>query len=239
MRVPWLSCVRSMVLALGWLAASPYVLRGAEDHPTVDEILQRFIEHSQTAPPSDVQAAYRCTRQTITEDMDSDGKIKHRKVKVGETQSHASGPGDARKWSSSNGFVLDDVLLRRYHFTLTGDETLNGRHAYVMTFAPRQPAAPIRHFQDHLLNRVNGTLWIDAEDYELVKANLTLGEPVSFGILGAVDALTFAFERARLDEGSWLTRWTETFVKARKFLTPLQTRKRVDWSDFRRVNISG
>jgi len=32
-----------------------------------------------------------------------------------------------------------------------------------------------------------------------------------------------------------LTRWTDTVINARKFLKSIQTRKRVDWTDFKRL----
>lgn len=239
MRFPWLWCAGRTWLAFGFCLFASLLCRGEEPLPPVEEVIRRFIERSQTNSVVEEQTSYRCTRQTVTEDMDSDGHIKNRKVKIRETQSRASGPGDARKWSTSNGFSLDASLLRRYTFTLAGVETLNERPAYLLKFVPKVPPAPIRRFQDHLLNRVAGTLWIDQQDYELVKAQLRLEEPVSFGIIGAVDTLTFAFERARSNEGGWLTKWTETYVKARKFLTPLQTRKRVEWSDFHPANAEG
>jgi hypothetical protein len=204
--------------------------------PEVDEVLQRLIQRSQSDNPIQPHGAYLCTKQTLTEEMDSQGRVTERKVKVRETESRPDGATAANKWGSENGIGLDAQLLRRYHFSLLKREDINGRPALLLTFVPKVPPAPVRHFQDRLLNRAMGTLWVDEEDYELVKANICLGEPVSFGIFGAVDALNFAFERERSDSGNWLTHWTETYVKARKFLKPIQTRKRVDWRDFRRLD---
>jgi hypothetical protein len=195
-----------------------------------------MIEHSQTKDRVEPPQPYVCTKQTVTEQFDSDGKVTERKVNVGETRSAANGNRDANKWTTSNGFSIDKELLSRYEFSILAKETVNGRPAYLLSFVPKQPPPPVHHFQDRLLNRAMGSIWIDDQDYDLVKANICLGQPVSFGILGAVDSFTFAFERARAEDGSWLTRWTETFIKARKFLKFVQTRRRVDWSDFKKAN---
>jgi hypothetical protein len=236
-RTQW--CLTVTVCLVAGVALGSQSSFKTQDVPPVDEILRRMVEraHTQEAePPPD---AYLCTKQTVTEDMDPDGRITERKVRTSESRSGGRGSIDASKWSNKNGFNLDLELLRRYRFSLIGEEKVNGRTTLVLAFAPKQSTLPTFHLQDRLLNRAKGTVWVDAQEYDLVKANICLGEPVSFGILGAVDEFTFAFERARSDDGNWLTSWTETFVKARKFLKPVQTRRRVDWRDYRRASATG
>ena len=89
------------------------------------------------------------------------------------------------------------------------------------------------------MNRAMGTLWIDEQDDQSVKATIGLSESVSFGILGAVDSLNFGFERLHTETGTWLTRWTDTAFKGRKFVIPVQFRKRVDCSNFTRLPPEG
>jgi hypothetical protein len=194
-----------------------------------------MVERSRSAHSGQDQGYYLCTKQTVTEELDSSGHVTSRKVKKGESKSNPSGAADANKWGSQNGINLDEQLLSRYRFTVAGREVLNGRSAFLLTFVPREPAPPVHHFQDRLLNRAMGSLWIDEKDYELVKASLSLSQPVSFGILGAVDAINFGFERTRGPDGNWFTKWTDTHFKGRKFIIPFQIRKRVDCTDFRRL----
>jgi hypothetical protein len=203
--------------------------------PSADAVLQQLIAHARGDHRSTPQGYYLCTKQTVTDELDSSGRITNRKVKVGESRPNPREASAANQWSSQNGFNLDEDLLHRYQFTLDRREVLNGRSSFVLTFVPKDPPAPIHKFQDRLLNRAMGTIWIDEQDHELVKASLCLGQPVSFGILGAVDTITFGFERGRTEEGAWLTKWTDTYFKGRKFVIPVQIRKRVDCSDFRRL----
>jgi hypothetical protein len=195
-----------------------------------------MVKRSQEVPRS--QAYYLCTKQTVTEELDSDGHVTDRKVKVGESHLDPKAIKDANKWGSQNGVKLNEDLLRRFQFTVVRRELLNRRSAFVLSFVPKDPPAPVHHFQDRLLNRAMGALWIDQQDYELVKADLCLGEPVSFGILGAVDSLRFSFERIHAQDGAWLTKWTDTFFKGRKFIIPVQFRKRVDCTAFKRLDAS-
>jgi hypothetical protein len=229
-----------LVLALACVWCRVASLQAAEPLPSADEVLRELVRRSQAQGASESQKnCYLCTKQTVTEEWDSSGRVAHRKVKVGESHIEPKAVKDANKWGSQNGVSLNEDLLRRYRFTVSRREMLNGRPTLVLTFVPTTPPAPVQRLQDRLLNRAMGTLWIDEQDSELVRANLCLCESVSFGILGAVDALNFSFERLHAPDGSWLMKWTDTFFKGRKFVIPVQIRKRVDCSDYRRLNAPG
>lgn len=224
------------VTGIVWLTTSA---QAEEPLPPVEEVLQKMVQRAQSERPDasqDGRSYYLCTKKTVTEEMDSSGQIRNRKVKVRESRSNPSGAADANKWSSKNGINLNADLLRRYQFTLLRREMFNGRPTFLLTFVPRDPPPRVRQLQDYLLNRTVGTVWIDEADHELARAVIRLGQPVSFGILGAVESFHFSFERARASDGHWLTRFTDTKVKARKFLIPVQTRKRVDWTGFRKLD---
>lgn len=236
---------RVALLGLVWFAAcgpapsSATPASATERLPTADQVLRELVKRSRNPRPADSPPCYLCTKQTVTEELDSSGRVTHRKVNVGESHLDPSAVKDANKWGSQNGVKLNEDLLQRFQFTLSHRELLNGRSTFVLTFVPKDPPAPVHQFQDRLLNQARGTLWIDEQDYELAQANLFLGQPVSFGILGAVQKLTFSFERTRAVDGAWLMKWTDTFFKGRKFIIPVQLRKRVDCSDFRRVDSPG
>jgi len=213
---------------------SPASLRGADRGlPSADQVLRQLLDHARAAQAPD--GYYLCTKQTVTDELDSSGHITSRKVKLGESRPSPREAKDASKWSTQNGFSIDQDLLQRYQFTVVDREIINGRSSLVLTFLPKDPPLPPLKFQDRLLNRAMGTVWIDEQDHELAKASLCLGQPVSFGILGAVDIVTFNFERARTADGAWLTKWTDAYFKGRKFVIPVQIRKRVDCTDFRKL----
>src|SRR5215831_17215351 len=68
-----------------------------------------------------------------------------------------SGKGDNRE-----NFLTPD-LVAHYSFKLNGQVNVNGRPAYEVTFAPKNPDAPIHHLADRLLNRISGTICIDVQ----------------------------------------------------------------------------
>lgn len=223
----------SGILGLLLLAGGASHLQAEGSLPSADEVLRRLLEHGR-GPQPEPQGYYLCTKQTVTEEMDRSGRVTSRKVKVGESKSQPNESANANKWGGQNGIAFDQDLLQRFDFTVAKKETINGRPTFLLTFAPKNPLWPIHRIQDRLLNRARGSLWIDEQDSELVKADLALSEPVSFGILGAVDVLQFSFERTHVDGGEWLTHWTETNFKGRKFVIPIQIRKRVDCGEYKK-----
>jgi hypothetical protein len=223
-----LSCVSSLALLTSW----PTLTRAGEALPSANEILQRLLDHNGTPRPAS-KAYFLCTKQTVDEEMDRGGRVTSRKIKVGESRSQPNNSTDARKWGGQNGVSFDRDLLQRFDFTVQKREMLNGRSTFLLTFVPKTPAWPVRRLQDRLLNRAAGSLWIDEQEAELVKADLYLSEPVSFGILGAADVIRFSFERSYVSGAGWLTHWIETNFKGRKFVIPIQVRRRVDCSDYK------
>lgn len=210
-------------------------VNGGEDFPSPETILHKVAERARSQRTMERSTPYTCTRETLTENFDRNGNVRERKVKVGQTHSRPGGAAEAEKWTSEQGVSLDEELLRRFQFRVTAREIVEGRSTLVLTFVTKDPPAPIRRLQDRVLNRAIGTIWVDEAEFELARAEITLGEPVSFGILGAIHAFSFSFVRERTQDGNWLTRWTDTTVNARKFLSPIQTRKRVEWSDFKKL----
>jgi len=206
---------------------------GNQDLPSPQEILRKVAERSGSAATNS-QSGYLCIKQTVTEEFDSAGRIVESKVRVKQTHSDSGGIAEANKWSKENGFSLDEELLRRYAFNVADRVMLNGRPTLLLTFGPNTPPPPVQRFQDRLLNRVVGSIWVDEQNSEVAKADLCLGTPVSFGILGAVDRFTFSFERFQADDGRWMTHWTDVSVRARKFVIPVRMRQRVDYTDFQK-----
>lgn len=215
------------------LLATPLL---AQDLPSAEDVLRHVIQRATRHREFENPSYYLCTKRTLKEEMDAEGNVTQRKERIGANRSQVTGTADADNWSNQNGFQLNEPLLERYHFTVEARETLNGRAALRLRFEPKDPPVPVRQFQDRLLNQTMGTVWVDEKEHELAKAILWLRTPVSFGILGAVEMFQFGFQRWRAEDGNWLTQWTDTHVKARKFIRHIQTHKRVDWSDFKRTS---
>jgi hypothetical protein len=119
---------------------------------------------------------------------------------VSETHSNVHGQ-QLRK----SDFLLNQDLVNRFNFTIVGRDLLNGRPALVVDFAPVNQTLPERNLKERFINKAAGRIWIDADDYSLVKADIHLTQQVNvgWGLIGAVWKFHYAFERERPTDGLW------------------------------------
>src|ERR1041385_2705641 len=113
--------------------------------PSADEVLRQLLEHARAAHGLPAgRGYYLCTKQTVTDELDSSWHITSRKVKLGESHPNPREASDASKWSTQNGFNLDEDLLRRFQFTVVERQMLNGRSNLLLHFVPKDPPPPAR-----------------------------------------------------------------------------------------------
>src|SRR5438552_3953776 len=84
------------------------------------------------------------------------------------------GPSKGSKPDNQENLLTPEVVAR-FKFTLISQKSINDRPAYEITFEPKRPEPPAHHMIDRLLNRISGTLWIDAEEFEVARAQISLG----------------------------------------------------------------
>lgn len=132
---------------------------------------------------------------------------------------------------------LTEELIQRFDFEVKRREYVGRRVALVLQFTPKPGDLPVRKLQDRFINRATGTIWVDEKDFELVKAEVRLIEPVTIagGVAGAIQAFRYLLERARIDDGVWLLKQTDLLIRGRKFLAPVHTRKVERWTDYQKV----
>jgi hypothetical protein len=234
MSIPYSRSARAIGALWLTILIFPPSARSAESLPSVEEIKRSIVTRAATVGERGALHTYECKKETVSEEFNSNGRLASRQVKVGQSTAVSNGVLSASKWSRKNGFSLDEELLQRFEFQLVRRETINDRSAFMLRFTPRRHSVPVFQFQERVVNRMSGLIWVDEEDHELVKAHLRLSEPVSLGPLGAIETLSFDFERFRAEDGSWLPERTETRFKGRKFLKNLQTRNQVRYSDFKK-----
>jgi len=116
--------------------------------------------------------------------------------------------------------VLSVDLARRFDFTLLHTEQSSTRPIYKIAFRPKTPALEQKHVADRVLQRMNGTLWIDGQDFEIQKVEATLSEPVKLlgGLIGALNQMEFHLERIRLNNGAWFNQRSTVRISGRKLL---------------------
>ncbi len=152
------------------------------------------------------------------------------KKKYGERQEKArpSGPD-----------FIDERIVQRYHFVTNGVETINGRKTYVLRFHAK-PGLEVKEMADRALNRLVGKIWIDAEEFELVKLDAHLDQPLSMlgGIVASVEKMEFEVERFRNSDGFWFNTHFGSFAEGRKLFSNFRVRTRIDQDRFRVLPIT-
>jgi len=146
-----------------------------------------------------------------------------------------------RRHADNRENYLTPEIVDRFNFNLIGEETLNGRPSYQIAFAPKQPALPVHHTADRVLNRISGTVWVDAEEFEIARAEFSLGSEVQFlgGVIGCLKKLAFTLMRTRMDDGFWLNTLSVAEFEGRKVFASFRVRTRSQSSDFHPLRLAG
>jgi hypothetical protein len=220
-----------VVLALSALGQSGLL---AQNALAADQIIQKAVARAQNSSAKPGKGAYTYTKLTVMEELDSAGKVKEHKEKVYqvnfrdgatyaklvEVNGHAPGQSDLKKQSENESNArqmtgskksdtresfLTPEIVERFDFRLVGQTNLNGRATYQVGFQPKKPAPPSHHMVDRLLDRISGVVWIDAEEFEIARAELQLGSEVNLlgGVVGSLKKLVYTMTCTRIDEGLW------------------------------------
>jgi hypothetical protein len=127
---------------------------------------------------------------------------------------------------------LDQELFNRYKGEVVGREAVNGRPAIVLHFWPRSNDLSIRRRQDYVLNKLAGKVWIDEQDWEIVKvdAHLTERVRVLLGLVASLEKVDLNFEQVRVADGVYLPLKLSAYFEGRKLFTTLHERVEVTWT---------
>jgi hypothetical protein len=238
---------------------------------TPDQIIQKAVERGSQASGPGLRA-YSYTKVTVSEELDSAGKVKERKEKTyqvsfenGRTKARLvevngrapeqtdlkkqtdnemtggqllgqskSAPGEQR-----DNFLTSEIAAR-FDFKLEGETMLSGRRAYEVSFQPKTPEPPVHHLVDKLLNRMSGTLWIDAQEFELARADLQLRSEVNFlgGVIGTLRKLAYTMTRTRVADGVWVRTSSTGDFEGRKLIDPMRIKTKSHATDFHLLGAS-
>ena len=93
---------------------------------------------------------------------------------------------------------------------------------------------------DRFLNHIAGTVWIDAEEFEIAKLELHLQGEVTLwdGLIGTLRRGSYTLERIRLPDGAWFNHSSHGAFEGRKLTEPLLIRTRSDSNNFRRQDVA-
>ena len=105
----------------------------------------------------------------------------------------------------TTGRSLADVVAT-LKFTLARRETVNGRSTIVVTFEPRPEARPQTR-QGSIANVLKGTIWVDEAAREVIRAEATAIDSVSFGggfVARLNEGAAVSLTREQVDDDVWL-----------------------------------
>jgi hypothetical protein len=130
--------------------------------------------------------------------------------------------------------ILND-LLEAFDFRLIGEEVVGGRPAYVLQAVPHPGYRPHGKY-GKIFNKVEGKLWIDKQDFGLIKAEGNITQPVSMGLFVArIEAGSqVILEQTSLGDAVWVPERVEMRANARiLFVKSLGMDKILTYSDYR------
>ena len=134
-------------------------------------------------------------------------------------------------------FFSESELERRFEFRVIRREIVEGRPSLVMTFRPKGVPNAGRDLKEKILGQISGTLWIDEQDAEIAKLQVSLGESVSFGwfgIAGSLHRFQLGFERIKTPDGIWITLKNAFSLRSRILFKTLDLRRTEHSSGFSR-----
>lgn len=139
-----------------------------------------------------------------------------------------------RKYENERVFIHD--IPRAYNFRLEGEESVDGRPAWVITMTPKagfEPSTP----HGAMLSHMEGRLWIDKQDVQWAKAESHVMEPISMGwIVARIEQGTrFTLEQTRVAEGLWMPH--RVTVEGAALVLMMHTKpihEEVTWSGYHR-----
>ncbi|MBK5291598.1 MAG: hypothetical protein JJE04_07990, partial [Acidobacteriia bacterium] len=107
-------------------------------------------------------------------------------------------------------------LPEAFDFRLTEEEKGAGNSLYVIEATPRPGYQP-RSNTAKMLVHLQAKLWVDQQDYHLVKAEVEVVETISVGLflVRLAKGSRAAFELTRVNDDVWLPRRVQVFASAR------------------------
>lgn len=174
-----------------YVVTRDYVLFGKEKHTTKSEVTAQLTFF----PPNSKE--YKILRRTGS----GLGERLVRRMLDGET-------------TIVKEYGLTDISLQNYEFEFSGEESVNGRHCYVLEIRPRRNDKTLIH----------GTIWVDADTYLLHRME---GEPAQNPSWWLQNArITFLYSDV---EGMWLQTASEFSTDVRIFGEHTMISRDVQW----------
>ncbi len=135
--------------------------------------------------------------------------------------------------------LLTPEIVARFAFNLVEKTEMNGRETYRIAFQPRKPEQAAHGVVDRLLNRISGMLWIDAQEFEIARADIQLGSEVNLvgGLVGTLRKLAYTVTRTRIADGVWFDTSSSGDFEGRKLIDSLRIKTKSQATNFRAIGL--
>jgi len=123
-----------------------------------------------------------------------------------------------RKHEEENTSLVMEVP-KAFDFQLVGEETVNGRPAYVIQATPH-PGYQGQGKYGKMFSKVEGKLWVDKQDLAWIKVDGQVNRPFSIGLflVRVLRGSEIKMEQTRVDGGIWMPERVEVRAAAKVFL---------------------
>lgn len=97
------------------------------------------------------------------------------------------------------------LLPAAFDFRFEPESTVDGRPVYVIS-AVRKAGFKSHNKRTEVLSKMQGTIWVDKDEFQIVKADIHVMEPVSFGwfVAKLSPGARLGFEQQRVNNEVWL-----------------------------------
>jgi hypothetical protein len=138
-----------------------------------------------------------------------------------------------RKDQENRSFLRD--VLEAFDFQLIGEETVDGRPAYVLKATPH-PGYYGHGKYGKMFSKVEGKLWVDKQDFGWIKVDGQVTQSFSMGLFVArvQRGSRIILEQTSVGDGVWVPKRLEVRASARiLFLKSLDIERILTYSDYR------
>jgi outer membrane lipoprotein-sorting protein len=124
---------------------------------------------------------------------------------TGKIRRPASGASRSTKNKTTKTARCCSIFPNAFTFELVREEPMKGHPAYVLSATPKKRTGPMSRAAK-VLAGMNGTIWIDKENFHLIRAECTVVTPVPiYGLLAQVFPGTrVEIELAPVTDSIWL-----------------------------------
>jgi len=172
-------------------------------------------------------------------ELEKEDRDHENEMRKHEKKSEAELRKDREKDDREEQELLDEVFAM-YDVRFVGRETIAARPAILMTFNSKPSYKP-KTSDAKMIQHVDGKIWVDEEDHELVKLEAEVAEPISLGagLLAKVQmGSRLTFERRKVNDEVWLPVASQVNLNARVLLLKgLNIREVVEYSDHKKYRV--